>query len=239
MATYVFMHGAFQGGWIWKYVATPLREAGHTVYTPTMDGCAERADQMRPGITMDGWVKEVADLMFFEDLRDVVLVGTSTGGLAASYVAEQAEARIGHLVFIEALLPLPGEKIGDLLVPVDNAKGVKWESTKLAYGPPREFINGPMLADLEPEIRAFAADRFRLYPFTATPAVTGDTTFWDKTWKATVVNCINSSNPSDAHQHRSAEKLNAKLVELDGNHYPMLSHHKELTQLLMDIAEDL
>ncbi|MBU4317958.1 MAG: hypothetical protein KKF30_11895 [Proteobacteria bacterium] len=43
MATYVFIHGAFQGGWIWKFVATPLRAAGHLVYTPTMDGCAERA----------------------------------------------------------------------------------------------------------------------------------------------------------------------------------------------------
>jgi pimeloyl-ACP methyl ester carboxylesterase len=241
MATYVFIHGAFQGGWIWKYVATPLRAAGHLVYTPTMDGCGERAHQIRPEISMEGYVKEVAELLYFEDLKDVILVGTSTGGLAASYIAENAEARIGHLVFIEALLPLPGERIRDLLVPVSggSGSGAKWEATKLAYGPPKEFINGPMLADVDPEIRAFAAERFRLYPFSATPAVTSETTFWDKTWKATVINCTKSTNPADSHQYRSAEKLNAKLIELDANHYPMLSHPKELTEILLTIAKEL
>jgi len=236
MATYVFIHGAFQGGWIWKFVATPLRAAGHLVYTPTMDGCAERAHQIRPDITMEGYVKEVSDLLFFEDLKDVILVGTSTGGLTASYIANQTQDRIGHLVFIEALLPLPGEKIRDLLTPIPNS-GAKWESTKLAYGPAKEFIYGPMLADLDPEIRAFAAPRFRLYPFSATPRVTGETDFWDKTWKATVINCTKSTNPADAHQYRSAEKLKANLIELDANHYPMLSHSKELTQILLDIAK--
>jgi len=37
MATYVLLHGAYQGGWIWQPVATRLRATGHTVYTPTLD----------------------------------------------------------------------------------------------------------------------------------------------------------------------------------------------------------
>ena len=52
MATYVLIHGAYQGGWIWKPVATRLRAAGHTVYTPTLDGCGERHHLVRPGITV-------------------------------------------------------------------------------------------------------------------------------------------------------------------------------------------
>jgi alpha-beta hydrolase superfamily lysophospholipase len=45
MATYVLLHGAYQGGWIWQPVATRLRATGHTVYAPTLDGCGERAHQ--------------------------------------------------------------------------------------------------------------------------------------------------------------------------------------------------
>src|SRR6266853_1594788 len=75
MATYVLLHGAYQGGWIWHPVATRLRAAGHTVYAPTLDGCGERAPLLRPGITVGTQAQEIAQLLFYEDLQDVVLVG--------------------------------------------------------------------------------------------------------------------------------------------------------------------
>jgi esterase/lipase len=53
MATIVLIHGAYQGGWIWQPTAKILREAGHTVYAPTLEGCAERRHQLRPGITTE------------------------------------------------------------------------------------------------------------------------------------------------------------------------------------------
>ena len=74
MATYVLVHGAYQGGWIWKGVATRLRAAGHLVYAPTLDGCGERHSAIRAGITNTTHGQEIAQLMFYEDLRDVVLV---------------------------------------------------------------------------------------------------------------------------------------------------------------------
>ena len=76
MATYVLLHGAYQGGWIWQPVATRLRAAGHTVYAPTLDGCGERAHLLRPGITVETQAQEIAHLLFYEDLQDVVLVGS-------------------------------------------------------------------------------------------------------------------------------------------------------------------
>ena len=83
MATYVLIHGAYQGGWIWKPVVERLRAAGHVVHAPTLDGCAERKHQLRPGITVGTHAQEVADLLFYEDLKDIVLVGTSSGGMVS------------------------------------------------------------------------------------------------------------------------------------------------------------
>jgi len=101
MATYVLVHGSYQGGWIWQPVANRLRAAGHQVYAPSLDGCGERKGQMRPGITTETQADEVAQLLFYEDLKDVVLVGTSYGGMVACRAAELMRERIGRLVFVD------------------------------------------------------------------------------------------------------------------------------------------
>ena len=99
MTTFVLIHGAYQGGWVWQAVASRLRSAGHAVYTPTLDGCAERRHALRPGITTETHGQEVADLLFFEDLKDVVMVGTSCGGMVMARAAEQARERVARVVF--------------------------------------------------------------------------------------------------------------------------------------------
>ena len=84
MATYVLIHGAYQGAWIWKPVVTRLREARHVVHALTLEGCAERAHLLRPGITVGTHAHEVAQFLFYEDLADIVLVGTSSGGMRSA-----------------------------------------------------------------------------------------------------------------------------------------------------------
>ena len=103
MTAFVLVHGAYQGGWIWRLVAERLRKAGHDAFTPTLDGCAEHAGSLRPGITNTLHAKEIAQLLFYEDLQDVVLVGTSCGGMVMSEAAEMARPRIARLVFADAL----------------------------------------------------------------------------------------------------------------------------------------
>jgi len=83
MSTFVLIHGAYQGGWIWKPTANALRAGGHRVLAPTLDGCAERSHQLRPGITTESHAAELAELLRYEDLSGVTLVGTSTGGMVA------------------------------------------------------------------------------------------------------------------------------------------------------------
>src|SRR5215475_3257711 len=115
MATYVLIHGAYQGGWIWKPVVTRLHAEGQRVYAPTLDGCAERRDHVRPGITVDTHAREVAQLLFYEDLSGVALVGTSAGGMIICRAAELAADRIARLSFVDALALLPGERVADIV----------------------------------------------------------------------------------------------------------------------------
>ncbi|HUA51998.1 MAG TPA: alpha/beta hydrolase [Candidatus Sulfotelmatobacter sp.] len=227
MANFLLLHGAYQGGWIWGPVATRLRAAGHRVYAPTLDGCAERRHQLRPGITLESQATEIADLMFYEDLSDVVMVGTSNGGMVMCQTAELARARISRLVFVDALALLDGERVGEIV-----KRGVARETTALATGPTREDVETRLFKDLDPALRAWAVARYTLQPIDTLEAPVKLPRFWSETWSARVIYCRRSTNPPEPHQRRTAERLKASWHELDTGHYPMLSMPEELARLI-------
>jgi len=228
MATYVLVHGAYQGGWVWKPVATRLRAAGHAVYAPTLDGCAERHHLVRPGITVATQAQEVAQLLYHEDLEHVVLVGTSSGGMVICRTAERARDRIARLVFVDALALLPGEKVADIV-----KRAAANEITDVTTAPTRADAEGRMFAGLDPATRAWALARYTPHPLAALEGPMELDSFWREPWSASVIRCRRATNPPEAHQRRTAERLNAAWHELDTGHYPMLSQPDELTRLLL------
>ena len=229
MSTYVLIHGSYQGGWIWKPTVGKLSEKGHTVYSPTLDGCGERAKFIRPGITITTQAEEISGFLHYQDLTDVVLVGTSTGGLVTCKTAELSRDRIQHIIFVDALAPQPGEKVADIVVR-DPSYPVSF--TELTRGPSKIEMEERLFQDLGPDLKKWAMDRVTMHPIEATDAPGELDGFWSQKWDATVIRCTLSANPSRNHQYRTAQKLEAQWHELEAGHYPMLSHPKELSQLL-------
>jgi pimeloyl-ACP methyl ester carboxylesterase len=228
MATIVLVHGAYQGGWTWQPVVSRLTAGGHRVYAPSLDGCAERRHALRSGITTETHAAEIADLLFFEDLSDVVLAGTSSGGMVVCGAAERVRDRIGRLVFIDALALLDGECIGDI---VNRTTRV---TTDLASGPTREDAAGRMFGSLEEPTKSWTLDRYTPHPVAAMNDRVKLPHFWQQSWKASVVWCRQAANPGEAHQRRTAQKLGAKWHELDTGHYPMLSAAEETARLIVE-----
>jgi len=107
--TYVLVHGAWHGGWCWKRVRDILEAAGHRVYTPTQTGLGERSHLLGPGITLDTFVRDVCNVLVWEDLRDVILVGHSFGGASVTGAADRERNRIAHLVYLDALVLQNGQ----------------------------------------------------------------------------------------------------------------------------------
>ena len=227
MATFVLVHGAYQGGWIWQHVATRMRAAGHRVYAPSLDGCGERKGTVRPGITTETQADEVAHLLFYEDLQDVVLVGTSSGGMVVCRVAELMRDRVGRLALVDALVLFGGEKIRDIVTRSTSVMG------ELTASPSRDDAANRMFADLDPASRAWALERYTPHPVAIYEQPVKLDSFWTQSWKASVICCRRAPNPGEAHQRRAAERLKATWAELDTGHYPMLSMPEELTKLLV------
>jgi pimeloyl-ACP methyl ester carboxylesterase len=228
MAAIVLVHGAYQGGWIWRRVVQRLTSAGHTVFAPTLDGCAERRHALRPGISTETHGTEIAELLFFEDLRDVVLVGTSSGGMVVCKAAELARERIGRLVFADALALFDGESISDI---VQRPAAV---ATDLATGPSREDAAGRMFAGLDEATKAWALARYTPHPVAAMRDNVKLPNFWQQRWPATVIWCSQAVNPGQAHQRRAADRLGAKWHELNTGHYPMVTAPDELARLIVE-----
>src|SRR5262249_18109656 len=150
MTTFVLIHGSYQGGWIWQRVANRLRAAGHRVHAPSLDGCAERKHALRPGITTETQTMEIADLLFYEDLRDVVMVGTSSGGMVVCRGAGGGGAGVARGVFVAARVLLAGGG------PRDFAGGPPGVRSAPPAAPTREDAETRLFADLEPETRSWA-----------------------------------------------------------------------------------
>lgn len=114
MTTYVLVHGASAGGFVWRDVAKRLRHVGHDVYTPTLTGLGERVHLAHPAIDLDVHVQDILGVLHFEQLTDIVLVGHSYAGMVISGIAEQVPERLRHLVYVDALLPRDGESFWDI-----------------------------------------------------------------------------------------------------------------------------
>jgi pimeloyl-ACP methyl ester carboxylesterase len=227
MATFLLLHGTYQGGWIWRDVAARLRAAGHIVYAPSLDGCAERKGQARPGINALTQADEIAGLLFYEDLREVVMVGTSSGGMVACRVAELMRERVGRLVFLDAVALLPGETLREIVV---RSNPVVVGSVA---GPTREDAENRLFAELRPPVKEWALERYTQHPVGVREQPMVLDRFWSLPWEATVVWCRRAVNPGEAHQRRTAEKLGARWAEFDTGHFPMLSMPDETVQVIL------
>jgi pimeloyl-ACP methyl ester carboxylesterase len=109
MADVVLVHGAWHGAWCWKKILPGLWTAGHRAFPVTLSGTGERAHQLSTDISLRTHIDDVAAVIEMEELRDAILVGHSYGGMVITGVADRMADRIGRLVYLDAVVPQPGE----------------------------------------------------------------------------------------------------------------------------------
>ena len=106
---FVFVPGAWDGGWDYAKVDSILSAKGDIVFRPTLTGLGERVHLSNVDINLSTYIADIANVIKFENLRAVILVGHSYGGMVISGVAEQMPDRISHLIYLDAMVPNDGE----------------------------------------------------------------------------------------------------------------------------------
>jgi pimeloyl-ACP methyl ester carboxylesterase len=162
--TYVLVHGSFVGAWCWSRVVPGLEAAGHEVHAPALTGVGERADEATPEVGLLTHIDQVTRLVEANDLRHVVLVGHSYGGMVIAGVAGRLPERIAGIVYVDAFVPKQGQSCFDIL---------PWLRDAFAGQvlPERPWLVAPLpleaLGVEDPELRAWAEPQLTPMPWRA------------------------------------------------------------------------
>ena len=112
--TFLVCHGAWSAGWAWKKMHPLMSKAGHRLVTPSYTGLGERAHLAIPSIDLETHITDMLNVIKYEDLRDIVLIGHSYGGMVATGVADRARDKVKQLIYIDAFVPDDGQSLLDL-----------------------------------------------------------------------------------------------------------------------------
>ena len=250
MATYVVVHGGWHGAWCWKKVIPFFQEAGHRLYTPTLTGLGEKAPLLTPEVGLSTHIQDVVQLIEENQLNDVILLGHSYSGMVITGVVDRIPERIGHLVYLDAVLPGDGESMANIAPLVINrlrqdarAHGDGWR-----VNPPAEMpfgMGGVFGVTQEPDlswVRSLVGPQ-SLKTFEE-PLHLKDPAIVSKKPR-TFIRCAGGGFGSvfrDVMRHLIARRTLAptdpgwRLRQLPTGHDCMITMPKELTDLLLEIA---
>lgn len=246
MATFVLVPGFWLGGWAWRDVTEHLRAAGHVVYPVTLTGLGERVHLAGPQVDLDTHITDVVNLLRYEELSHVFLVGHSYAGTVITGVADRAPERIARLVYVDTW-PLPD---GIAQADVNSPEGRQAQEQQVAaHGgwrlplPPWEELDqGNDLRDLGEAERSMMRERAVDQPFgTARQPVRlknparealPKTAIWTSMTVEEVRGLI-AEYPAFCSE---LVRPGWQFIELPTGHWPMFSRPRELAQLLAGLA---
>jgi pimeloyl-ACP methyl ester carboxylesterase len=226
--TFLFVPGAWDGGWDYAQVDSLLRAKGHIVYRPTLTGLGERVHLSNTDINLSTYITDILNVIKFENLHDIILVGHSYGGMVISGVAEQMPERISQLVYLDAMVPNDGE----------SAQAVCGELWNILMKP-------------------YVKDGYVLYPFgTTASAPPSDVRQPLKTFTEPlqITNALVKKIPTafilmtkDGKSNNATDKMgivrararNWKIYTLEGGHYAMREQPQNLVRELELVLQDI
>jgi pimeloyl-ACP methyl ester carboxylesterase len=237
MTTYVLVHGGHHGGWCYKKVARLLRNAGHEVYSPTLTGLGERRHLLSADVDLDMHITDVVGVLTVEDLRDVVLVGHSYGGMVITGVADRVPDRIKELVYLDAAHPRNGESLADVAVQI-MAICKQWvreiEGVELVTWP--DTLQPEFFGVTDPVDIAWMRPRLQQHPWKCyTNKLRLQNEAAVRSLPRTDINCTARLREFD--DRRKAELLQASRAwDIDTGHDIMITEPEKLTQMLLRLA---
>ena len=242
--SFVLVHCAWHGAWLWKKVVPRIRESGYAVSTPTLTGLGERSHLARPEIGLEVHVLDVVNVITHEDLRDVVLVGHSSSGAVITGVADRVPDRIAQVVYLDAFVPEDGQSVFDLVAPerrqvmetLVKMEGEGWLLPRFAP-PPWEAIVRDMWGVTDDEDVRWLVDR--LVP---TPAghfrdpVRRTNPSAEKLPRA-YVRCLQFPNPRfDKHSELAQRSSLWRYRELAAPHHAAITVPDQVSDVLLELA---
>jgi pimeloyl-ACP methyl ester carboxylesterase len=235
-STYVLVHPAWHGGWCWK--------KGHDVYTPTLTGLGERSHLAHPDVGLETHIQDILNVLKYEDLSDVILVGHSSSGVVITGVADRTPERIAHLVYLDAFVPENGQSMMDIvprhIAPRHEARvqseGQGWLLPSFDAGPWDTFVRDAWGVTDDADRRWMVA-RLGPTPFKHFKDRVQRTNAAAQKLPRTYIRCLLWRNPMFDQYAETARKGGVwRYREMATSHEPFVTAPREVAKLLLEIA---
>jgi pimeloyl-ACP methyl ester carboxylesterase len=235
-ATFVLVHGTGHGGWCWRFIVPLLRAAAYDVYTPTLTGLGASSHLLHElnRISLDTHVKDVTNTLFYEELSEVVLVGHSYGGMVITGVAAKEPQRLAQLVYLDAYLPLEGENEIALWPPDQKEKYHTDLASGIRFRPP---LASSMLGITDHKMSQWVQERLTPHPYSTYEDPPASGTPQSASIPRTYIHCTVGPLSSWIEPFAArARKLKWNVHTMVAGHEVMITHPKELAEILLRIA---
>lgn len=241
MANFVLVHGAWHGAWCWRRVVDALQAQGHRTHAVTLTGVGDRAHLLSSLITLETHIADVVKTIEAEELQDVVLAVHSYAGMIGTAVADRMPQRLRHLVYVDAVVPKPGESWSSTHASATREArlAAAQASPVFAFPPPDPSVFG-----LDAEDHDWVQRRQTLHPGHTYQAPLQFEPRRVASVPRTFVDCVQPRLGTIDSIRPRVRDVNfwdgewmrgggARVVELRTGHDPMVSAPRELAELLV------
>jgi pimeloyl-ACP methyl ester carboxylesterase len=241
MTAYVLIHGAWHSGDLLESTAELIRSAGHTAVAPTILGNGP-GDPKSTSLAQA--IGSITKFITNRNVRNLVLVGHSYGGMIITAVADQFPDLVRRLVYWNAFVPNNGESLLDMAPPdaVSLFEALRNESPDGSISLPFPVWRDAFFNDGDAIAAKKAFDRLNAQPYR---------TFADKislsknpSEMMIAKSYINATEDTALPQHyswhpRLSQKLGFfRLVQMRGSHTICFSNPKLLAESIMMAGRD-
>jgi pimeloyl-ACP methyl ester carboxylesterase len=244
MANFVLVHGAWHGGWCWREVTQALAAQGHRVHPVTLTGLGERSHLLSSLITLEVHISDVMNTLVAEELNDVVLAVHSYAGMLGTAVADRMTERLKHLVYVDAVVPTPGESWSSTQASATREQRLAAAQASSDYSFPAP---DPGVFGLEGPQHEWVKRRQTPHPGHTYQAPLQFDPVRVASVPRTFVDCVKPAlGTIDVVRQRVRDPKfwdgawmgggGARVLELQTGHDPMVSAPAELTRVLLDAA---
>jgi len=238
VATYVLVHGGGHGGWCYQPVARLIRAEGHEVYAPTLTGLGERRHLLSSRVGLGTHITDVANVLHFEDLTSVILVGHSYGGMVITGVADRVPERVGQLVYLDGAIPEDGESLAEMtpeIMSAARAAGRTVDGVEVVLWPGPEA--GRAYGVTDPGTLAWMQERLSPHPWAsfAEPLRLADPAGVKKIPR-TNINCTETLSRRPAHRAGRAHEAD-RVWDIDTGHDLMITEPAAVAAMLLRLAD--
>jgi pimeloyl-ACP methyl ester carboxylesterase len=223
--TFLFVPGAWDGGWDYARVDSILTSKGDMVYRPTLTGLGERSHLGNANTNLTTYINDIVNVIKFENLHHIILVGHSFGGMVISGVAEQVPDRLAQLIYLDAMVPGNGESAKDVC-------GELWDQLMVPF-----IQDSVVLYPFGPAKSTYPTDVPQpLKTFTEPLKISNPMV--SKIPTAYISMTQKGKSTHEKMGYNRAKARNWKIYTLEGGHYAMREQPANLVKKLEEVLRD-